>query len=138
MRFNTLVAFGLFACALVAAVMVACSDSTPACKAGTLALQIELTGTANFADTINVQSFEPGASINEDFSHVPDGPRLFTIDVAFPGGYPANKTVTFLVRARGASTLLGENIATIHLGETCGAGLVGIRAETLDGGPSID
>jgi hypothetical protein len=138
MRFNTLIAFGLFAVALVSAVMVACSDSTPNCKAGTLALQVELSGTANFADTINVQSFEPNASINQDFAHVPDGPKLFTLDVPFPNGYPADRTITFLVRARGASTLLGENIATIHLGQTCGSGLVSIRSETLDAKPATD
>jgi|SRR4051812_8475475 hypothetical protein len=138
MRFNTLLAFGLFGVALVAAVMVACSESGPDCKPGTLALQVELSGTANFADTINVQSFEPNASINQDFPHVPDGPKLFVLDVPFPQGYPANRTITFLVHARGASTLLGENVATIHLGETCGAGLVSIRAETLDAKPEID
>jgi hypothetical protein len=138
MRFNTLIAFGLFACALVAAVMVACSDSTPDCKPGTLALQVELSGTANFADTINVQSFEPNASIDQDFPHVPDGPKLFVLDVPFPKGYPANQTVSFFVHARGASTLLGENIATIHMGPTCGSGLVSIRAQTLDAKPEID
>ena len=67
MRVNTVLAFGLFAVALIAAVMVACSDSGPECKPGTLALQVELSGTANFADTINVQSFEPNASIDESF-----------------------------------------------------------------------
>jgi hypothetical protein len=137
MRFNTLVAFGLFAAALVAAIMVACSDST-SCKPGTLALQVELAGTANFADTIQVQSFDLSTPVDQSFPHVPDGPKLFVVDVAFPSGYPANKTITFLVRARGASTLLGENIATIHLGETCGTGFVSIRTETLDAKPATD
>jgi len=118
--------------------MVACSDSAPACKAGTLALQVELAGTANFADTIEVQAFDPAATFDQSFPHVPDGPKLFVIDVPFPNGYPANKTLTFLVRARGGATLLGENVATIHLGATCGAGLVSIRTETLDARPSTD
>ena len=135
---HTLIACGVFAVALVAAVFVACSDSTPDCKPGTLALQVELAGTANFADTVEVQSLDPGFAVNQSFPHQPDGPKLFVVDVAFPNGYPANKAITFLARARGAATLLGENVATIHLGATCGTGFVSIRAETLDARPATD
>jgi hypothetical protein len=131
MRFNTLVAFGLFAAALVAAVTVACSDS-PDCKPGTFALQVELAGTAAFADRIEVSSDTPGAEVMQTFPHDPNGPTLVNLDVAFPAGYPADKTVTLIVRASGATTLLGENVVTIHLLPKCSTAFVTIRSSTLD------
>jgi hypothetical protein len=135
MRLNIILASGLFAAAVVASVMVACSDDTPDCKPGILTLNVELGGTANFADTVEVQSYDPAATFTQDFPHTPGGANYFPIDVMFPGGYPTDKTITFLVRARGGATLLGESVATIHLAPTCSTGLVSIRSgETLDAG----
>lgn len=134
MRWNTVVAFGLVALSLVAAVMVACSDAGASCKAGTLNLQIELDGTAGFADTILITSNDPGATVMQTVSRPDGSPRLFNVDVAFPGGYPAGKTVHFTVRATGGVTLLGENEAVIHLGEGCSTGFVAISSSVLDGG----
>jgi hypothetical protein len=131
MRLNTIVAIGLFGLALVAAVTVACSDAS-SCKENTLSLQIELGGTASFADSIIISSTTPGAEVSQTVPHDPNGNNLFTVDVTWPGGYPADKTVTFLVRATGGVTLLGENQAVIHLGATCANGFVAIRTETLD------
>ena len=133
MRNNILVASGISVVAVAAAVLVACSSgATPSCKPGTLALIIELDGTANLADTVTILSNDPGVALSMPVTHVPDGPRIFTVDVAFPNGYPADRVVNFIVRASGASTLLGENQASIHLDTVCGTGGVSIRSETLD------
>lgn len=134
MRTRTLVAFAVVALSVIAAVMVACSDNGPSCKPGLLTLQVELDGTANFADSVVVSSSNP--SFTQTFMHTGDGPNLFDVDVDFGGHFPAGQTVTLLVRAMGGSTLLGENIATIHLGDSCSTGFVTIRAETLDAGPT--
>jgi hypothetical protein len=138
MRLNLLVAGGLIGLSLVAAAFVACSDSGTSCKPNTLTLQVELDGTANFADTVTVTSVDPGAMVMQSFPHTPNGGNFFDVDVVWPGGYPGGKTVNFQVRALGGATLLGENVATIHLGATCDNGLVAIRAETLDAAPSTD
>ena len=129
MRLNTIVAFAMIGLSLVAAVMVACTDSNP-CKPSTLSLQVELGGTANFADTIIITSSDP--PLSQSVTRTPNDPNLFKIDVSWPGGYPAGKTVTLLVRAMGGVTLLGENQAVIHLGDTCSTGFVTIRSDTLD------
>jgi hypothetical protein len=131
MKANTIVAIGLIALSLVAAVFVACSDSS-SCKDNTLELQVELDGAANFADSIVIASTDAGATVNQTVQHVSGGANLFNVDVTFPGGWPANKTVHFNVRAYGGIQLLGENEAVVHLGATCSSAFVAIRSETLD------
>jgi hypothetical protein len=133
MKANTIVAIGLVAVSLVAAVFVACSDSK-SCKPGTLALQVELDGTANFADTITITQTDPGATLNQTVTRTAGDKNLFTVDVTWPDGYPAGKTVHLLVRAQGGVQLLGEDVAVIHLSEGCSTGLVAIRSMLLDGG----
>ncbi len=140
MRINTILAFALFALLVIAAAVVACSDGsqTGNCSAGTLALQVELDGTANFADTIQVSSADPAATLTESTPHTPDGATVQTVTVTFPNGYPSNKAITFLVRAYANSQLLGENTATVHLDDPCGTGGVAIRSSLLDAAPTTD
>jgi hypothetical protein len=133
MRTNLFVAFGISAVAIGAAVLVACSSGDkPSCRPGTLALIVELDGTANFADTVTITADDPSIGLAMPVMHVPNGPYIFTVDVAFPNGYPANRLVHFIARASGAGTLLGENEATIHLDDVCSTGGISIRSETLD------
>ncbi len=129
---NVLVAFAVVALSVVAAVFVACNDSGPNCQPGTLALQVELDGNANLADTIEVSSGDP--VFTQTVTRTAGDFNLLNIDVGFGGTYPAGKTVTLLVRAKMGQTLLGENVAVIHLGDSCSTGFVAVRAETLDFG----
>ncbi len=132
MRVNTIVASGLLGLSLVAALFVACS-SDGECKAGTLKLQVELDGTANFADTLTITSGDAGG-LMQTVQRTPGGNNFFDVEVTWPGGYPAGKTVHLLVRATGGVTLLGENEAVIHLANNCSTGLVAISSSLLDGG----
>jgi hypothetical protein len=120
------VALGCVAVAAIAAVVVACSDSGNNCKPGTLALTIELTGTANFADTITISARDP--AINQTVMHHAGDTDLVHVDVTFPNGYPADKLLTLYVRATGGITLLGENVANIHLLPGCSTGGVVINS----------
>src|SRR6266536_560754 len=88
-------------------VVVACGDSGQSCKPGTLALTIELRGTAAFADTLTIASRDPAPSVT--VAHDPNGPTLLVVDVDFPGGYPADMLVVITVTASGGITLLEEN-----------------------------
>lgn len=129
---NVLVAFAVVSLSVVAALFVACSDSGPNCKPNTLALQVELDGTANAADTIEVSSGDP--AFTQTMTRTSGDFNLFTVDVGFGGTYPAGKAVTLIVRAKSGQTILGENVAVIHLADGCSTGFVAVRAETLDAG----
>ncbi len=132
MRWNLLIAFGVISLSLVAAFMVACSDS-PSCKPGTLLLQVALLDTAPLADTITVVDNDPGAVVTQTFPHTPNqagaavGVEHITVEVSWPGGYPADKLVHLLVKATGGVTVLGANTATIHLDPSCTVGSVAVR-----------
>jgi len=121
MRWRILVAVGLIAASLAAVVVAACSG--PSCKAGTLQLDIALAATAPLADTITVTGVDPGAAVSQTFPHTPNpmapGIEHVTVNITFPGGYPADKVVHLVVKATGGVTLLGANTVTIHLDPTC-------------------
>ena len=139
MRFKTLVAFVLAGAALVPAVMVACSSSGQTCKPNTLNLQVSLLGIATYADTIEITSLNPTSlGVSMTVPRVQGVANNLFVDVAFPNGYPANQTVTFLARALAGSQLIGENTFTIHLDPGCSTGAVEITASLLDASPSTD
>lgn len=137
MHTRTFVAFAFVALAGIAAVMVACSDKDKVtCTPGTLQIMVELDGTANYADTITVSVDNP--KLTQTFTHTPNGDNLQIVDVSFPGGYPADKVVTVRVSASGGTTLLGENVFSIHLLPNCSTSFVPIHSFVLgpDGGAS--
>jgi hypothetical protein len=123
------VALVVVALAVVGVVVVACGETGQSCQPGTLALTIQLYGTAAFADTITISSKDPELSVS--VPHNPMLPPLLVVDVAFPGGYPANKLVVFTVRATGGITPLGENSANIHLPPGCSTGYVSVSGSSL-------
>jgi hypothetical protein len=130
MRWKILVAVGVLAASLVTTVVVvACSG--PACKPGTLLLDIALLDTSPLADTITVTGTDPGAEVMASFPHVPNssnpGVEHTTVEVTFPGGYPKDTVVHLIVRAIGGNTILGANTATIRLDQSCTVGGVAVR-----------
>ena len=137
MRWNLFAAAGLLVLSLVAVLIVACSDTTSACKPGTLLLQIGLYDTSPLADTISVSISDPGAEVMQSTPHVPNpeaaniGVEHINIEVDFPGGYPADKLVHVFVRAIGGTTILGSNTASIHLDPKCSVGNVAISGRSL-------
>jgi hypothetical protein len=137
MRWNLFAAAGLLALSLVAILIVACSDNAPSCKPGTLLLQIGLLDTTPLADTITVSITDPGAEVMQSTPHAPNadaaniGVEHIAVEVDFPGGYPADKVVHPLVRAIGGTTILGSNIATIHLDSTCSVGNIAVSGRSL-------
>jgi hypothetical protein len=136
MRWNILVALGLLALSIVAVGVVACSDSTT-CKPGTLQLEIGLLDTSPLADTITVSIADTGAEVMQSFPHTPNqagadvGIEHVSLEVTFPGGYPAGKLVHVLVRAVGGTTILGSNNAAIHLDDKCSIGNVALSGRGL-------
>ncbi|MCU1279556.1 MAG: hypothetical protein JWM53_3102 [bacterium] len=127
MRWKILAALGLVVASLLAAtVIVACSSSD--CKAGQLHLAILLDGTSSLADTITVSSSDPDSTVSQSFPHAPEQYQssTTTVDVSFPGGYPADKVVHLLVKATAGVTLLGSNAATVHFDPTCTSAHVSI------------
>ncbi len=136
MRWNILAALGLLVLSLVAVLVVACSD-TAACKPGTLLLQLGLLDTTPLADTITVTITDPGAEVMQSSPHVPNqsaadvGVEHVDVEVDFPGGYPADKLVHVLVKAIGGVTVLGSNIAAIHLDNKCTVGNVALSGRAL-------
>lgn len=122
--------------AALAAVIVSCSDG-PTCKQGTMSLSVALLGSAFQADTITVTAVDP--ELNQSVPHQLGDATLFDIEVAFPGGYPANKLVGFVVRAYAKGVLIGENAATVHLSPGCSNAQVDIvGGNTLDASPLTD
>jgi hypothetical protein len=117
-------ALALIALVAFATVVVACSDSGKSCKTGTLGLTVELDGTAAFADTLTLTSANPPLTMT--VPHSPNDTGPINVDVTFPGGYPTNTVVRVLVRASGGVTLLGENVATVHLLPDCSNAFVAI------------
>jgi hypothetical protein len=138
MRTRSFVAFAFVGLAAVAAVMVACSDDNiPTCKQDTLQIEVELDGTANYADTIQISVDEP--SFTQTAAHTPNGNLLQYIDLTFPGGYPVDKVVTVKVTAIGGTTVLGENVFSVHLLKQCSTAFVPIHGGgflPVDGGQS--
>jgi hypothetical protein len=136
MRWNVLAALGLLVLSLVAVLVVACSDTTT-CKPGTLLLQIGLLDTSPLADTITVSITDPGAEVMQSTPHEPNaaaaavGVEHITVEVTFPGGYPADKLVHVIVKAIGGTTILGSNSASIHLDSKCSVGNVAISGRAL-------
>jgi hypothetical protein len=117
-------------------VVVACGDSGKSCKPGTLALTIELRGTAALADTLTISFRDPSQSMT--VAHDPNGPTLLVVDVDFPGGYPADKLVVLSVTASGGITRLGENSANIHLLPGCSSGFVSVAGGNLYDAGAVD
>jgi hypothetical protein len=142
MKTRTIVTTGLLAIAAgvgIGATVLACdsgSDQTGDCNRGTLRLQVQLNLTASYADTVEVLSYAP--QFDEKFSRTPNGlpGDLFNADVSFPGGYPADKLLTLLVRAYGQNQLIGESLAQIHTLPVCTVGGVTIAPHTLDAAPN--
>ena len=128
---KTIVAFGLLACALVAALVVACSDNAPSCKDGEFQLQVNLEGTAIDADTITITGTDPGAMVSMTVPHTP-GLVQQIIDVNFSGGYPADKLVHLLVKATGGVTNLGEIEVDIHTDPKCSVATAVVRSQAAD------
>ena len=124
MRWRILVAVALVAASLASVIVAACSGAS--CKPGTLQLEIALSATAPLADTITVVGLDSGAMVNESFPHTPNnmapGIEHITVEVTFPGGYPANTVVHLVVKAIGGVTVLGANTVAIHLDDTCSVG----------------
>lgn len=138
MRIKSLVAVVLAAAAVVPAVMVACS-SNQSCKPGTLNLQVQLWGGAVYADSLVITSLDPpNLGVSMTVPRAQGVANNLFVDVAFPNGYPADKTVTFLVRAYAGGQVLGESNVVIHLDSGCSTGAVTIRAELLDAAPATD
>ena len=136
MKTGPVVALTTVGLAALAAVVVSCS-SGPTCKQGTMSLSVELLGNALLADTITVTAVNP--ELNQSVPHTLDDTGLFNIDVTFPGGYPADKVVGFLVRAYAKGVLIGENAATVHLSPGCTNAQVDIvGGNTLDASPLPD
>jgi hypothetical protein len=130
MRKGPLVALATVAVTVGAAVVVSCSDA-PSCKPGTVALSVLLLQTAFEADSIVVTSSDP--MLSQTMTRTANDPTAFTIDVAFPNGYPTDKVVTFLVRAYATGILLGENTAAVHLHPNCETASIEIvGGNTLD------
>lgn len=139
MRTRTFLAFAFVALAGVAVVMVACSDSSkPTCKPNTLQIDVELDGTANYADTLTVTVTAPAPGFTQTFAHTPNGDSLQRVDLAFPNGYPADKVVTVRVTATGGTTKLGENVFSIHLLPSCSTAFVPIHSFYLPDGGATD
>ncbi len=103
---------------------------------GTLALTIELRGTAAFADTLTIASRDPVQSMT--VAHDPNGPTLLVVDVDFPGGYPADKLVVITVTASGGITRLGQNSANIHLPPGCSSGFVSVAGGNIYDAGAVD
>jgi hypothetical protein len=132
MRIQSAVAILIVGLALVAGVMVACSSGT-SCKPGTVNLQVLFAGTASYADTVEITSINPpGLGVATTVGRVSGAADSLFVDVSFPHGYPANKTVTFLARALSGSQLLGESSFVIHLDSSCSTGSVSINGSLID------
>jgi hypothetical protein len=138
MRIKSIAALVLVALGVVAAVTVACSSGV-SCTAGKLSLQIQFRGTAIYADQVMITSLDPAnLGVSQTVTRVSGDNAVMNVDLDFPNGYPTDKVVTLLVRAYGASTLLGENTATIHLDPTCSTGTITIFTSLLDASPTTD
>lgn len=136
MRWNLVVAIGLLALSIVAVGVVACSDSTT-CTPGTLRLEIGLLDTSPLADTITVSIADSGAEVMQSFPHTPNqtaaevGIEHVSLELTWPGGYPAGKLVHVLIRAVGGTTILGSSNASIHLDDKCSVGNVAVSGRAL-------
>ena len=137
MRTRTFVAFAFVGLAAVASVIVACSDnSKPTCKPNTLQIEVELDGTANYADTIKITVDQP--SFTQTAPHTPNGSNLQYVDLTFPNGYPADKVVTVRVQAIGGTAVLGENVFSVHLLPNCSTAFVPLHSYILPDGGQTD
>ncbi|MGZ3441698.1 MAG: hypothetical protein ACXVDD_19395, partial [Polyangia bacterium] len=111
-------ALALFAAGLV--LVSGCDDS---CKRGTLSLHVLLVDTAPLADTITIADDGSSPPLMESVSRTPDPPNLFYdelwVEVAWPGGYPANDVVHLKVRAIAGDALLGDADADVRIDPGC-------------------
>jgi hypothetical protein len=131
------VALAVVGVALSLGLLPACSEDS--CKRGTLSLQILLSGTAPQADTITVADDLSSPPARVTVPRQPDDANLpydlFYVEVAWPGGYPANVVVHLHVSAFAGATLLGENDAAIRLDPGCTSGHVNLLGDaTPDAG----
>jgi hypothetical protein len=129
-------AFAVVAIAAVGIIVVACGDSGQQCTTGKVTLAVQLFGTAAFADTITITSRDP--VLMQTVPRDPNGPSLFSVDVDFPNGYPAEKVVTLSVSASGGITLLGGASANIHLLPKCSAAYVSVAGGAVLDGSVVD
>jgi hypothetical protein len=141
MRSRSIVAVvGLAVATALPIVIVACS-SMPAqnCKPNTLRLNVQLNLTASLADTITVQSYTAPV-FTQSFPRLADGVygEIAQVDITFPGGYPADKLVTLVLRASAKGQTIGEDVEQIHLLPGCTEGSAVITSSTLDASPAYD
>src|SRR5439155_15255734 len=93
----------------------ACSDS---CKRGTLSLHILLIDSAPLADRITIADDGSIPPLYSTVPRTPDAANLFYdelwVEVAWPGGYPANDVAHLKVSAFAGDALLGEDDADVR------------------------
>jgi len=88
------------AAALAAAGGLGGCASKPACNPSTLMLTVTFDGTTGAADWVDVQvATSGGPTMSQALHHTP-GMSQGTIEIDFPGGYPAGSAVAVTLTAR--------------------------------------
>ena len=128
----------LLAIALAAPFASGCGPGTRACKQGTLFLTITFGGPTLTADHLIIEvSIDGGTAKRSTRSRI-DTASNDTVEIDFPGGYPAGRRVDVTVTALVSGTTVGSNTGTVAMApEGCAAlALVLVGSSPPGGGGS--
>lgn len=116
---------------LLAAFLIAACSSPP-CKPGTLFVTVGLGGAS--ADRLDVSvSIEGGPAKT---SSVPVSSSSGTLEIDFPGGYPAGKNVSISVTGLRSGVVIGSGYADLTAPSGCGTAQIEVGAAGGTGGGS--
>lgn len=127
------------ACHLVAAVALALlgchAQKDSDCKPNTLHLELGLHNSALYADSVTVQVL--AAKVSQSFPHNPPDPTPLSLDIGFPGGYPADQLDTVLITAYSGTAEVGRNVLQVRFSPKCTSARIPIFG-TAGGGNQTD
>jgi hypothetical protein len=106
---------------LVALGAAGCGDGSN-CKEGTLSLGLELDTGTDVADSVTIVITVDGKAMTSVQPHAP-GQTFSNVEIDFPAGYPADKTVSLDLTASLTGTVIGIGHELIHLLPGCTDGL---------------